>query len=115
MTNEGTELSVENETEHRAMKPVIHDVLGDRSGGTNRIRMLRALEERPRNAHQLARALDLDYKTINHHLSVLLDENFVRKSGEQYGAIYLPTDHARHHWDAIEALARRPDKSGSPE
>ncbi|HET7324436.1 MAG TPA: winged helix-turn-helix domain-containing protein [Halococcus sp.] len=88
------------------MNTVVHDVLCDRSGGPNRRRILCTLEERPRNTHQLARALDLNYKTVNHHLSILLDENLVRKSGEQYGAVYLPTDHARHHWDAIEALAR---------
>lgn len=89
-------------------------VLLDQRGGANRVRILRVLDERPRNANQLAGALDLDYKTIDHHLSVLLDENLVRKSGEQYGAVYLLTDHSRQHWPAIEALTRRFDGDHSP-
>jgi DNA-binding transcriptional ArsR family regulator len=79
-------------------------VLTGTRGGKNRIRILQALDERPRNANQLAEALDLDYKTVRHHLEVLEDNNIVRDSGDDYGAIYLPTDQARVHWETIEDI-----------
>ncbi|WP_255149339.1 ArsR/SmtB family transcription factor [Halorarius halobius] len=79
-------------------------VLTGTRGGTNRVRILKALDERPRNANQLAEDLDLDYKTVRHHLDVLEENNIVRDSGDDYGAIYLPTDEARVHWETVEEI-----------
>jgi DNA-binding transcriptional ArsR family regulator len=50
------------------MEAVLWQVLAGTRGGPNRARLLRAVDDRPRNANQLAEALDLDYKTIEHHL-----------------------------------------------
>lgn len=63
------------------------------------MRILRSVDERPRNANQLAGALDLDYKTIRHHLDVLLDNDIVQRSGEDYGAVYLPSERVQVHWE----------------
>jgi DNA-binding transcriptional ArsR family regulator len=86
------------------MEAVLWYVLTGTRGGANRVRILRALDDRPRNANQLADALDLDYKTIRHHLDVLRDNDVITDSGDDYGAIYLPTDQARHHWAVIEQI-----------
>jgi DNA-binding transcriptional ArsR family regulator len=86
------------------MEGVLWYVLTGTRGGENRIRLLRAVDERPRNANQLAEALDLDYKTVRHHLDVLVDNDVLRKSGDDYGAVYLPTDRARNNWDVIEDI-----------
>jgi DNA-binding transcriptional ArsR family regulator len=91
------------------MEAVLWYVLTGTRGGTNRVRILRAIDERPRNANQLAEDLDLDYKTVRHHLDVLMDNDIVTKSGDDYGAVYLPTDRARHHWDTIEEIAGEDD------
>ncbi|PSP43976.1 ArsR family transcriptional regulator [Halobacteriales archaeon QH_6_64_20] len=86
------------------MEAVLWYVLTGTRGGTNRVRILRALDERPRNANQLAESLDLDYKTVRHHLDVLCENDVLENSGDDYGAVYLPTDQARHHWDTIERI-----------
>jgi DNA-binding transcriptional ArsR family regulator len=86
------------------MEGVLWYVLTGTRGGPNRARLLRALDERPRNANQLAEDLDLDYKTVRHHLEVLEDNDVIEKSGDEYGAIYLPTDRARQYWDTIEEI-----------
>ena len=86
------------------MEAVLWYVLTGTRGGQNRIRLLRALDERPRNANRLAEALDLDYKTVRHHLDVLIDNDILRKSGDDYGAVYLPTERARQHWDTVEEI-----------
>jgi DNA-binding transcriptional ArsR family regulator len=87
------------------MEAVLWYVLTGTRGGKNRVRILRSIDERPRNANQLAEDLDLDYKTVRHHLDVLMDNDIVAKSGDDYGAVYLPTDRARHHWDTVEEIA----------
>lgn len=86
------------------MEAALWYVLTGTRGGANRVRILRALDKRPRNANQLAEDLDLDYKTVRHHLEVLADNNVVRDSGDDYGAVYLPTDQARVHWDTVEEI-----------
>ena len=86
------------------MEAVLWYVLASSRGGPNRARILRALDEEPRNANQLAEALDLDYSTVRHHLDVLTNNNVLAKGGNDYGAVYLPTDQCRHHWDVVEEI-----------
>ncbi|MEF8840205.1 MAG: winged helix-turn-helix domain-containing protein [Haloarculaceae archaeon] len=86
------------------MEAVLWQVLAGTRGGPNRARLLRAVEERPRNANQLAEALDLDYKTVRHHLEVLEENDVVQSSDYDYGAVYLPTDRAKQHWDTVEEV-----------
>jgi DNA-binding transcriptional ArsR family regulator len=86
------------------MEAVLWYVLTGTRGGENRIRILRAVEQRPRNANRLADDLELDYKTVRHHLDVLTDNDMIEKSGDDYGAVYLPSDRVRHHWDVVEEI-----------
>jgi DNA-binding transcriptional ArsR family regulator len=87
-----------------AMEGSLWYVLTGTRGGTNRMRILRAVDEKPRNANQLAEDLDLDYKTVRHHLDVLTDNDVLRASGDDYGAVYLPTERVKHHWDTVEEI-----------
>jgi DNA-binding transcriptional ArsR family regulator len=89
------------------MEAVLWYVLTGTRGGQNRARILRALDERPRNANQLAEDLDLDYKTVRHHLDVLAENGVVEDSGEDYGAVYSPTEATRDHWDTLEEILEK--------
>jgi len=84
------------------MEGVLWYVLASTRGGENRARILRAVDERPRNANQLAEDLNLDYTTVRHHMDVLVENNVVTKSGDDYGAVYLPTEQSRANWDTVE-------------
>jgi predicted ArsR family transcriptional regulator len=86
------------------MEAVLWYVLTGTEGGENRARILTTIDERPRNANQLAEELDLAYKTVRHHLDVLVENDVLKKSGDDYGAVYVPTDRASHHWDTIEDI-----------
>ncbi len=57
-------------------------------GGTNRIRIMSVLRNRPRNRNQLATELGVDYKNIQHHIKVLEKNNLVKKIGNLYGVTY---------------------------
>lgn len=91
------------------MEGVLWYVLTGTRGGENRVRILRALEERPRNANRLAEDMDLDYTTVRHHLDVLMDNDIVDRSGDDYGAVYLPSERARRHWDVVEDVIEEVD------
>jgi len=87
------------------MEAVLWYVLTGTRGGPNRIRILRTIDDRPRNANQLAETLELDYSTVRHHLDVLQKHGVVEETGDSYGAVYYPTDQAERNWDLIEEIA----------
>ncbi|MFC4449108.1 MULTISPECIES: ArsR/SmtB family transcription factor [Halorussus] len=86
------------------MEKVLWYVLAGTRGGINRARLLREIDERPRNPNQLAEELDLNYDTVRHHLDVLVENDVVTSSGDDYGAVYLPSDATRDHWDVVEEI-----------
>jgi DNA-binding transcriptional ArsR family regulator len=86
------------------MEVVLWQVLAGTQGGPNRARILKALDERPRNANRLSNDLGLSYKTVRHHLEVLEDNDVVTSSGEYYGEVYVPSDRARTRWDTVENI-----------
>lgn len=92
------------------MEAVLWYVLAGTRGGVNRVRILRTVDNRPRNANQLAEELDLNYDTIRHHLDVLNDNDVLECSGDDYGAVYLPSDTARAHWETIEMIIDELDR-----
>lgn len=86
------------------MRDVLWYVLVGTRGGQNRARIIRVLEEQPRNANKLAESLDLDYKTVTHHLDVLVENGVVTEVGEGYGSVYRISDRARKYWDDVEEI-----------
>lgn len=94
----------------RTMEGVLWYMLAGSRGGPNRIRIVQSLDERPRNANQLAEDLDLDYTTIRHHLDVLLDHGVVEQAGGDYGTIYILTDRVNDHWSVIEEITEVVDQ-----
>ena len=58
-------------------------------GGDNRIRILDILIEKPLNINKISEELQLDYKTIQHHIHVLEKNNLITKMGDKYGVLYF--------------------------
>lgn len=86
------------------VRETLRGALSGARGGTNRRRILETLVDRPRNANRLAAALELDYKTVRHHLSVLEEAGAVTSTGDEYGAVYVPTERMRQRWDLLDAV-----------
>jgi len=76
---------------HLQTKIVFWRLFVGSKGPTNRIRIMSALRNRPRNRNQLATELGVDYKLVQHHIKVLEQNNLVTKVGNNYGATYLPS------------------------
>ena len=58
-------------------------------GGKTRALILRQLAEKSYNAHQLAKSLGIEYKTIRHHLEVLVKHGIIIRNNIGYPNIYL--------------------------
>jgi len=78
-------------------------------GGENRVRIIRALSERPQNANRLADELDVGYKTVRHHLDALESHGVVEAGGDKYGRLYFLTDQFERYRDTFEEIATHLD------
>lgn len=73
----------------------------------NRFRIMMVLENEPMNANQLADRLDLDYKTIEHHLDLLEEHNIITTMGSGYGKNYFLSDQMEENKDLLEETAKK--------
>lgn len=89
------------------MDKLIWWVFTGTAGGPNRARIVRALNERPYNAHQLAEKLDLNYKTVRHHLKILEENKMIDTSGEnKYGTLYFLTPKMEENYDVLKEILK---------
>ncbi len=58
-------------------------------GGKTRALILKHLADRSYNAHQLAKALNVDYKTIRHHLEVLVKHGIITRDSNGHNDLYF--------------------------
>jgi DNA-binding transcriptional ArsR family regulator len=79
-------------------------------GGENRIRIIDLLKGQPYNMNQLAEALDLDYKAVQHHVGVLEKNNMVTKAGEKYGVLYFISNYLEANVEAFNEVRAAIDK-----
>lgn len=91
------------------MRRVLWWLIGGTRGGRNRLRIVRTIQETPMNANQLADALDLNYKTVQHHLELLLENDVVMTMGGGYGATYFLSDPMESNLDVLDEVAAKAD------
>jgi predicted ArsR family transcriptional regulator len=88
------------------MEKVLWYLLVGTRGGENRARIIGVLDERPRNANQLADCLGLDYNTVRYHLDVLVEHDVLETGGDEYGKLYFLTDRFEHHKEEFERITQ---------
>lgn len=91
------------------MRQLLWWLIGGSRGGRNRLRIVRALEDRPMNTNQLSNELDLNYKTVQHHLEVLEENNVVTTQGDDYGKLYFLSDRMTNNLDILEEVVEQAD------
>lgn len=78
-------------------------ILGTK-GGYNRARIIKTLHERPSNTNQLSNLLNLNYKTVTHHLNVLEDMGAVTEAGKKYGKLFFLSDKMEKDYGKFEEI-----------
>ena len=74
------------------MKRLLFWLLEGTKGGPTRILLLSILAKKPMNLRQLSLAAGLDYKTVEHHVDLLVKNSVLEHSGNGYGQVYFITD-----------------------
>ncbi len=91
------------------MRKTMWQLLTATRGGTNRVRIIRALDEQPRNANQLAEDIGQDYNTIRYHLDMLVDNDILETEDSDYAKSYFLTDQFERHRKEYERILQTMD------
>lgn len=86
------------------MKKLLWWLIAGMKGGLNRAKIIKALNDRPYNANQLSEELELDYKTIRHHIKVLEDNGIIKSTGGKYGKMYFLTAGMESNYDVFNEI-----------
>ncbi len=77
-------------------------------GGQNRVKIVEMLKGEPANPNKISEKLGLDYKTVQHHLRLLeQNEVIVASAKGSYGAVYFLTPYFEKYFDSIRAMWAR--------
>ena len=76
-------------------------------GGDNRIKILDLLIKKPLNINKISEDLQLDYKTIQHHMRVLEKNNLVTKVGDKYGILYFISNYMEKNIDSYYSIKNK--------
>jgi DNA-binding transcriptional ArsR family regulator len=89
----------------REEEKVLYWILAGTTGGYNRIRILRELLEKPQNTNMLSKKLELDFKTVQHHLNVLEKNRLVTfQGGGGFSKIYFPSEMVEENRKLIQKI-----------
>ncbi|PTD93955.1 ArsR family transcriptional regulator [archaeon SCG-AAA382B04] len=94
------------------MKKVLWWLIAGTRGGKNRTRIIKTLENEPMNANQLSKKLDLDYKTIRHHLEMLEENNVITSMDKKYGKTYFITQEMKKNLDILDNIIEKANLGG---
>ena len=90
------------------MKNLIWYLFVGTRGGETRAKIVTSIKKKPMNANQLATSLKLDYKTIQHHLKILTENNILTAINKgKYGAVYFVSDDLQRTWNEFGEIWKR--------
>ncbi len=91
----------------RVLKRTLMLTIEGTRGGPVRLEVLLMLRRRPQNINEIATALSLDYKTVQHHIRVLEKSNLVTSSKRKYGNAYSLSTFLKAHKLVLQEILKK--------
>ena len=88
-------------------KMILWFIIAGTKGGINRAKILNLIKDTPMNANKIATALNLDYKTIVHHVKILSKNDLVIKAEKDYAAEYQLTQIMKENQSVLEEIMQK--------
>lgn len=71
------------------------------------MKVVELLLERPFNMNQLSKKLGMDYKTIQHHIKMLVENKIIVAEEKKYGSIYFPSGMFEEVKETFEEIRKK--------
>jgi len=91
----------------RPLKYLLGWLIAGSRGGLTRAKILEILHEQPQNANQLANAVEMDYRTIRHHLKVLEKNRLITSAGDGYANTYFLSVDLEENYILFEEIVNK--------
>ncbi len=88
-------------------KNILWFIITGTKGGINRAKILNLIKDTPMNANKIATVLNVDYKTIVHHVKILSKNELIVKAGKDYGAEYQLTQIMKENQSVLEEILQK--------
>ena len=96
-----------NSQSDRRFKMILWSIIGGTRGGVNRAKILNIISETPMNANKIATVLNLDHKTVIHHVKILSKNNLVVKAEKNYAAEFELTKIMKDNQNVLEEIIQK--------
>jgi predicted transcriptional regulator len=91
----------------RETERIVWYLLGATRGGPMRFKILKKIMSTPGNRNSIANSLGVNYRTVQHHLDILLKNGFIMEEGAGYGKTYFPSPKIENNFMEIQELMRK--------
>ncbi len=91
----------------RPLRYLLGWLIAGTRGGVTRAKIIQTLRESPQNANQLANSLEMDYRTIRHHMKLLLKNRIVTSTGDGYGNTYFLSAELEENYTLFEEIVNK--------
>jgi DNA-binding transcriptional ArsR family regulator len=91
----------------RSLKYLLGWLIAGTRGGVTRAKIIETLRENPQNANQLAKLLEMDYRTIRHHLKILQKNRIITSAGNGYGTTYFLSTELEENYALFEEILNK--------
>ncbi|TSA55894.1 ArsR family transcriptional regulator [bacterium] len=91
----------------RPLKYLLGWLIAGTRGGVTRAKIIETLRETPQNANQLAKLLEMDYRTIRHHLKILQKNRIITSAGNGYGTTYFLSTEMKENYGVFEEILNK--------
>ncbi len=91
----------------RPLKYLLGWLIAGTRGGVTRAKIIETLREKPQNANQLANSLEMDYRTIRHHLKILQKNRIITSAGNGYGKTYFLSTEMEENYGVFKEILNK--------
>ena len=91
----------------RPLKYLLGWLIAGTRGGITRTKIIETLHEQPQNANQLATSIEMDYRTIRHHLKLLEKNRLITSTGDGYGNTYFLSTDLEENYCLFEEIVNK--------
>ena len=88
-------------------KMILWSIIAGTRGGVNRAKILNLIKNKPMNANKIATVLNLDHKTVIHHVKILSKNELIIKAEKDYAAEYQFTEIMKNNQNVLGEIMEK--------